>query len=173
MTYNVPALEQLREKIELEASHGRHKQSLWAELGRRRIGPAPEFITSEYGTSMVVIECPTAACAAGWAVNNAGAAMLFSHDDYINRSGSIETSHCITKDKEVKSIQEYAAELLGISGHEGTRLFNGGNSTDEVLGMISELIQAGNHGVSWRSVRQSRLDAMEELGEEEEDDDSE
>lgn len=145
MTYNVERLERLGDDIKHEAELFKHDQGTW---GRFR-GTVEKLIKHE-GTTWASVTCPTAACAAGWTVIGQDAAMLFPASAVGQRlSGDVTTGYCLTTQGEVRDIEEYAAELLGLDDAARRHLFFGCSTTEEVLAAIDMLIVAAKHDRSW------------------------
>lgn len=147
MPYNVERLERLRDEIEHESTLGKHDQGTWGNFKGSIDG-----LPIREGGRFAQISCPSAACAAGWTVINEKARMLVGAEELL-RKGEASASHCITAGGDLRSIDMYAAELLGLDNDEQNLLFAGHHSTEEVLHMIDQLIVAAKHGRSWRDQR--------------------
>lgn len=144
MTYNIDALKRLRDNILLEAEAGRHDQGDWAYV-RWSQEVAAALKPMRVGTSQVtrlVVACPTAACAAGHTVLEAGAKMVLD----LERVGTpedgdvVSCDQCITADGDVRGVSEYARELLGLSIIEADTLFHSTNTTEVVVEYIDHLL---------------------------------
>jgi hypothetical protein len=152
MTYNIERLEALHENISREAALGKHDQGSWGKI-TSWLGEKFNWPSQSDGGSFVAVSCPTTACAAGWTVINEKARMLFNTND-LNAQGSATAGHCVLPNGEIKDIEMYAAELLGITDDdERNDLFSGGTETDYVLRSIQEIIVAAKHDRTWREQR--------------------
>lgn len=151
--YNIERLEKLRTEVEYEGKKGKHDQGSWGTF----IGKVQKKLKWDGGdgpTQWAAISCPSSACAAGWTVINEKAQMLMglTEDGRVSNSAS----HCVTADGQVKPIETYAAELLGLDPHERDRLFAASPSTRQTLYSIDQLICAAKHNRTW--AEQRRMD---------------
>lgn len=147
VTYNVERMKKLRKQVEFEAKLDKHDQSVWG----RFYGRINKLFDSG-GQEFAAVTCPSAACAAGWTVINAKAAMLFNADE-LRRGDDAMATLCLTRGGQVRDIQSYAAELLGLLS-EDKWLFKPGHSTEDVLRYLDELIVAGMHNRTWQEQRE-------------------
>lgn len=160
-TYNIDALKRLRDDILAEAEHYGHDQESWGtqvgcpnwsthlplaalcdDRGYLPSGLAPMT------RGVMLVSCPTAACAAGWAAVGAGAQLIFNPIDIV-LTGVSYTEYCLTEDSKIKTVEDHATEVLGLDNLEADYLFSCYWSTEEVVAMIDEIITAAQAGEAW------------------------
>ena len=136
MTRNFEALRALRDTLDF-APAGTHDQNHWGEM--LGLPSSYETYVSGGNTEYIVATCTSSACAAGWAVTNAGDKMLFFKEALIE--GAANSFECVDKEGTVKAIPVRARELLGITKLQATLLFDDWYTTPQVVEMIDVLLK--------------------------------
>lgn len=83
--------------------------------------------------------CGTAQCFAGWATS------LEGYTERMYRDGRPSMSYLVANGRNVHAA-ELAAQLLGLTGDEADRLFDGGNTIEHLELMVKDLVNGGELG---------------------------
>lgn len=146
--YNVELLRATRDKVLFEPEA--HDQSSWARFRRKAPFKGKPPIVAEGSVRYYAASCPSTACVAGWATILSGAQLCVEAGPVDWALGSrgariaATVSKCVRSDNgEIQDIMAYATEALGLTHLEAKALFEGHNGREQVLGMLDNLIKAG------------------------------
>lgn len=124
-------------------SHGgglHHEQGLW--IGGRIV----DKIKAKWGsrrTEMAVV-CPTSCCLGGHIVIANGDQFVVNTEDWDAGEYVTSVEHCVDEKDQVHSIVQRAMDLVGIDADEANRLFDGGNTAEDIVDFAEDV--AANYG---------------------------
>lgn len=135
---------------------GRWNQGSWGsvEVGvARKITERidrPDWDDEQY-VPIPPLSCGTSFCIAGNITQVSGASFLIP-EKYLDRSSfnygdeaTLAVDYCLTPDGDVKEVEHYAMEILGMERYDMNDLFGGSNTIERVVDQANELLEAHGH----------------------------